>query len=72
MYIAICKIDEWCKFGARSRALKSQCSGTTQRDGVVGGGGKVVQDGGTHVSPWLIYVGVWQKPLQYCKVLIFQ
>ena len=37
-----------------------------------GGGGKVVQDGGTHVLLWLIYVGVWQKPLQYCKVPIFQ
>ena len=24
---------------------------------------------GTHVHPWLIHVNVWQKPLQYCKVL---
>ena len=24
---------------------------------------------GTHVNPWLIYVNVWQKPLQYCKVI---
>ena len=22
---------------------------------------------GTHVSPWLIHVNVWQNPLQYCK-----
>ena len=24
---------------------------------------------GTHVKPWLIHVSVWQKPLQYCKVI---
>ena len=27
---------------------------------------------GTHVNPWLIYVNVWQKPLQYCKVISLQ
>ena len=27
---------------------------------------------GTHVDPWLIHVNVWQKPLQYCKVISFQ
>ena len=25
------------------------------------GGGRRVQDGGTHVHPWLIHVDVWQK-----------
>ena len=29
------------------------------------GGGKRVQDQGTHVHPWLIHVNVWQKPPQY-------
>ena len=24
---------------------------------------------GTHVNLWLIHVNVWQKPLQYCKVI---
>ena len=24
---------------------------------------------GTHVNSWLIHVNVWQKPLQYCKVI---
>ena len=24
---------------------------------------------GTHVNPWLIHVNVWQKPLQYGKVI---
>ena len=27
---------------------------------------------GTHVNPWLIRVSVWQKPLQYCKVISLQ
>ena len=27
---------------------------------------------GTHVNPWLIHVNIWQKPLQYCKVISFQ
>ena len=26
----------------------------------------------THVNPWLIQVSVWQKPLQYCKVISLQ
>ena len=24
---------------------------------------------GIHVNPWLIHISVWQKPLQYCKVI---
>ena len=36
------------------------------------GGGREVQDGETHVHPWLIHVNVWQKPLQYCKVISLQ
>ena len=27
---------------------------------------------GTHVNPWLIHVNVWQKPLQYGKVISLQ
>ena len=27
---------------------------------------------GTHVPPWQIQVNVWQKPLQYCKVISLQ
>ena len=26
----------------------------------------------THVNPWLSLVYVWQKPLQYCKVISLQ
>ena len=47
------------------------CTGKTQRAGMgreaVGGIGM-----GTHVNPWLTYVNVWQKPLQYCKVISLQ
>ena len=25
-----------------------------------------------HVNPWLIHVSVWQKPLQYCKIISLQ
>ena len=27
---------------------------------------------GTYVNPWLSHVNVWQKPLQYCKVISLQ
>ena len=27
---------------------------------------------GIHVKPWLIHVNVWQKPLEYCKVISLQ
>ena len=27
---------------------------------------------GTHGNPWLNHVNVWQKPLQYCKVISLQ
>ena len=27
---------------------------------------------GKHVNPWLIHVNIWQKPLQYCKVVSLQ
>ena len=42
--------------------------GDGEGDGV--GGGQSVW--GTHVTPWLIHVNVWQKPLQYYKVISLQ
>ena len=52
---------------------QSRCSGTTQRGGVGWAGGRERRSGwGTHVNPWLIHVGVWQKPPQYCKVITLQ
>ena len=35
------------------------------------GGGRGVRKG-NNVHPWLIHVNVWQKPLQYCKVISLQ
>ena len=36
------------------------------------GGGRGGSGWGTHVHPWLIHVNVWQKPLQYCKLISIQ
>ena len=34
--------------------------------------GRGVEDGETHVHPWLSHVNVWPKPPQYCKVISLQ
>ena len=39
--------------------------------GVQGVGG-VFREEGTYVYLWLIHVDVWQRPTQYCKVIILQ
>ena len=36
------------------------------------GGGREIQDGGTHVLVWVIHVNIWRKPPQYCKEIILQ
>ena len=49
-------------------APQGRCMGKTLRDGMgreVGGG----SGWGIYVHPWLIHVNVWQKPLQYSKVI---
>ena len=49
------------------------CTGKTQRDGMGWGGRwEGISGWGTHVNPWLIHANVWQKPLQYCKVISLQ
>ena len=48
--------------GALGRPKGMGCGGRR-----VGGSGW-----GTHVNPWLIHVNVWQKSLQYCKVISFE
>ena len=54
------------------QGTQSQGSRTTQRDRV----GREVEGvfwmRRTHVYLWLIHVDVWQKPPQYCKVIILQ
>ena len=71
MYITICEIDHQGKFDAWSRALKAGALGQPRgmRWGRRWEGGS---GWGTHVHPWLIHVNVWQKPLQYCKVISLQ
>ena len=52
-------------------SARDWCTGKTQRMGWRGrweGG----SGWGIHVTPWLIHVNVWQKPLQYCKVISLQ
>ena len=51
-------------------SVQGWCTRMTQRDGE--GGGRGGSGWGTHVNPWLIHVYVWQKPLQYCKVISLQ
>ena len=51
------------------------CSGLVHWDDPEGWDGEGEEGGsgwGTHVHPWLIHVNVWQKPLQYCKVISLQ
>ena len=36
------------------------------------GGGKGVQEEGTHIHLWLIHVKVWQKPPQHCNIISLQ
>ena len=53
-------------------SARAWCTGKTQRDRVerdVGGGDR---DGEHMLNIWLIHVNVWQKPLQYCKVISLQ
>ena len=49
------------------------CSGLGHWDDPEGrdgeGGGRGFRMGDTCTHPWLIHVNVWQKPLQYCKVI---
>ena len=53
------------------QGTRGWCTGMNLTDGMgreVGGG----SGWRTHVHPWLIHVSVWQKPLQYCKVISLQ
>ena len=56
-------VQVWCM----KQGIQSWCTGTTQRNGV----GKEM-GWGTHAHPRLIHVNEWQKPPQYCKVIILQ
>ena len=71
LYITICEIDDQSKLDVWNRTLKASPVGQPRGMGW-GGRSGVVWDGGTHAHLWLIHVNVWQKPLQYCKVISLQ
>ena len=51
------------------------CLGLVHWDDPEGWYGREVGGGsgwGTHVHPWLIHVNVWQKLLQWCKIITLQ
>ena len=48
------------------------CSRLVHWDDPEGWDGEGGSGWGTHVHPWLTHVNVWQKPLQYCKVISLQ
>ena len=52
-------------------SARGWCTGMTQRVGM-GGRWEGRSGWGTHVNSWLLHVNVWQKPLQYCKVINLQ
>ena len=57
------------QFRSLKQGIQGWCSGTTQRDGW-GGRREGGLERGTHVYQWLLHVDVWQKPPQYCKVIV--
>ena len=69
--IIICEIDRQSRFDAWAGVLRARALGWPRG---IGWGGRWVGDSGweTHVHPWLTPVNVWQKPLQYCKVISLQ
>ena len=71
MYIIICETDRQSRFSAWDRVLRA---GALEWPWGMGWGGRWEGGSGweTHVHPWLIHVNVWQKPLQYCKVISLQ
>ena len=73
--IETCKVSHVKQIASLGWMHDPGCSGLVHWDDPKGwdeeGGGSGVQDG-THVYPWLIHVNVWQKPLQYCKVISLQ
>ena len=71
MYIIICETDRQPRCNCMRQGAQGWCTGMTQRDGLgreVGGGYRM----GNTCKPRLIHINVWQKPLQYCKVISLQ
>ena len=71
MYIIICETDHQSRFDAWDRVLRAGALGWPWGMGL-GRRWEGASGWGAHVHPWLIHVNVWQKPLQYCKVISLQ
>ena len=75
MYITVCK-KQVTSVSSVHHAGHSKCLLWDSPKGSGGeGGGRGVQErwgGGIHACLWAIHVDVWQKPSQYCKVIILQ
>ena len=71
MYIIICETDHQPRFDAWDRVLRAGPLGWPRRMRWWGRW-EVGSGWWTHVHPWLIHVNVWQKPLQYSKVINLQ
>ena len=70
MYIIKGETDHQPMLDARDKC-SGLCTGKTQRDGVGRDAGGGIGMGNTCKS-MMIHVNVWQKPLQYCKVISLQ
>ena len=65
------EIDHQSRFDAWDRVLSAGALGWPWGMGW-GGRWEGFSGWGTHVNPWLIHVNVWQKPLQYYKIISLQ
>ena len=68
MYITICEIDDQSSLMHETGHSKPVHWDNPEGRKV----GREVQDGETHVHPWVIHADVRQKPPQYCKEIILQ
>ena len=71
-----CILSHVKQIGSSGSMHETGCSGLVHWDDPEGWDGEERGRGGsgwgTQVHPWLIHVNVWQKPLQYCKVISLQ
>ena len=74
--IETCILSYVKKIASPGSMHETGCPGLVHWDDPEGwdreGGGRWGSGWGTHVHPWLVHVNVWQKPLQYYKVISLQ
>ena len=74
--IGTCKLSYVKRIASPGSMHETGCSGLVHWDDPEGWDGEGGVRGGSgcgpHGHPWLIHVNVWQKPLQYCKIISLQ